>query len=94
VSRSVFEPLGDEPFARVYVYLPQPARTGVYELVRYAGRHNHDLPALCLDEVISGREGDGALLHYEDLLVGMLVQLRASPRRRVYQDERDIGTNP
>ena len=30
-----------------------------------------------------------ALLHHEDLLVGMLMQLRAASRRRVYDKERD-----
>src|SRR5438552_551141 len=38
---------------------------------------------------VSGRERNAALLHHEDLLVGMLMQLRAASRRRVYDKERD-----
>jgi hypothetical protein len=81
---SVFEPFGDELFARVYVYLPEPSGAGVYEPVRYSGGHHDDLPATRLDHVISGGEGSLAFLHHEDLFVGMLVQLRAAPRRPVY----------
>jgi hypothetical protein len=78
---SVFEPLGDEPFARVYVYLPKGSVAGVDELVRDAGRHHDYLATARLDDVVSGRERDAALLYDEDLLVGMPVQLRAEPRK-------------
>src|SRR5215218_1098778 len=88
---SIFEPLGNETLAGVYVYLPEPPCAGVHEPVRHAGWHHHDLAAIRLDDVISGRERDGALLDHEDLLVGMPVQLRAASRRRVYHDERDTG---
>src|SRR5215216_4602816 len=88
---SVFEPLGDEPFARVYVYLPEPSGARVDELVRHVGRHHHYLATARLDGVVSGSERDAALLYDEDLLVGMPVQLRAASRRRVYHDERDAG---
>src|SRR3712207_2670271 len=88
---SIFEPLGNEPLAGVYVYLTQPPCAGVHELVWHAGWHHHDLAAPRLYYVVSGREHGAALLHHEDLLVGMLVQLRAAPGRRVHHDERDAG---
>ena len=49
---SVFEPLGDEPFARVYVYLPEGSVAGVDELVRHAGRHHDYLATARLDDVV------------------------------------------
>ena len=76
---SVFEPLGDEPLAGVYVYLTQPSGAGVHELVRHAGGHHHHLAAPRLDDFLARGERGGALLHHEDLLVGMPVQLRAAP---------------
>src|SRR5215213_5625885 len=88
---SIFEPLGNEPLAGVYVYLPQPPCAGVHELVRHAGRHHHDLAATRLDYVFSGSERNAALLHHEALLVGMPVQLRAASGRRFHHDERDAG---
>jgi hypothetical protein len=57
---SIFEPLGDEPLARVYVYLPQPPSTGVHELVRHAGRHHHDLAAAHLDDFVPRLERGAA----------------------------------
>src|SRR5215204_3148196 len=41
-----------------------------------------------LDRLLTGREGGVALLHHEDLLVWMPVQLRAASRRGVYHYER------
>jgi hypothetical protein len=46
--------------------------------VRHAGGHHHDLAAARFDDLVSGREGDAAFLYQEDLLVGVLVQLRAA----------------
>src|SRR5215208_3215049 len=86
-----FAPLGHEMIAGVYVDLPQPPGPGVDELVRHAGRHHNDLPARRLDNVLAGGEGRAALLHHKDLLVGVPVQPRAAPRRRVYDDDRDAG---
>src|SRR3712207_3726453 len=91
VAGSVFEPFCNEPFASVYVDLAEPTGSRVHELVRHSGRHHHDLAAPRLDNFLAGREGDGALLHHEDLLVGMLVQLRAASGRRVDHDEGDTG---
>src|SRR3712207_6148451 len=88
---SIFEPLGDEPVAGVYVNLPQPPGARVHELVRNAGRHHHDMAAAHLDDFVPSRERSGAFLHHEDLLIGVPVQLRAAPRGRVYHDERDTG---
>src|SRR5215218_10902803 len=86
-----FEPLGHEMVAGVYVDLPQPPGARVDELVRHAGRHHNNLPARRLDNVLAGGEGRAALLHHKDLLVGVPVQPRAAPRRRVYDDDRDAG---
>ena len=91
VFGSVFEPHGDEPFACVNIHLPQLSCTGVHELVGHAGRHYHDLPAPRLYLLVSSREGDVALLHHEDFLVGVPVQPRAAARRRIYNDEGDRG---
>src|SRR5215210_42617 len=74
-----FEPFGEKAVAGVYVHLPQPPRPRVHELVRYACRHHHDLPALRLDLLVACREGGGALLHRQDLLVRVPVQPRAAP---------------
>src|SRR5215217_4206674 len=79
-----FEPLGNEMVAGVYVDLPQPPGPGVDELVRHTGRHHNDLAACRFDNVLAGGEGRAALLHHKYFLVGMPVQPRASPRRRVY----------
>jgi hypothetical protein len=78
-----FEPLGNEMIAGVYVDLPQPPCAGVDELVRHAGRHHNDLATRHVDNVIPGGEGRESLLHHEDLLIGVPVQPRAAPRRRV-----------
>ena len=74
-----FEPLGNEMVAGVYVNLPKPPGPGVDELVRHAGGHHNDLATRRLDNVVPGGEGRAALLHHEDLLVGVPVQLRADP---------------
>jgi hypothetical protein len=89
-----FEPLGNEMIAGVYVHLPQPPGAGVNELVRHAGRHHNDLPAPRLDNIVPGGEGRAALLHHEDLLVGVPVQPRAAPRGRVYDHQRSKCNSP
>jgi hypothetical protein len=89
-----FEPLGNEMIAGVYVHLPQPPSAGVNELVRHAGRHHNDLPALHLDNVLAGGEGRAALLHHKDFLVGVPVQPRATARRRVYEHQRSKCNTP
>src|SRR5829696_6647016 len=88
---SIFEPLGYEPLARVYIYLTQPPGAGVHKLVRHARRHHHDLATPCLDDFVARRESCGALLHHEDLLIGVPVQPRAAPRACLHHDERDAG---
>jgi hypothetical protein len=86
----IFEPIGDHSAAGVDVDLPSPPGTGVDELVWRAGRDNHDLAAGGLDGVLSHREGQLALLHHEDLIVGVLVQIRSLTGGRVGKEERDI----
>src|SRR5215217_4489391 len=87
----IFEPLSDEPLARLYVYLTQPPFARVHELVRHARRHHHDLATSRLDDFVVRRESCGALLHHEDLLVGMPVQPRSAPLGCLHHDERDAG---
>jgi hypothetical protein len=84
---AVFRPFGNELVASVYAWLPRRSSAGVHELVRHADRHHHDLAVTRLDDILSGRERNAALLHHEDLLVGMLMQLRVASRQRVNQDE-------
>src|SRR5215208_4059155 len=72
------------------VDVPGPSSAGVDELVRRAGRGDHDLAAGGLDSVLAHREGELALLHHEDLLVGVLVQIRSLTWDRVREEERDI----
>ena len=91
VFGSVFEPHGDDPFACVNIHPPRLSCPGVHELVGHAGRHYHDLPAPRLYLLVSGREGDVALLHHEDFLVGVPVQPRAAVRLRICNDEGDGG---
>src|SRR5215210_4581866 len=88
---SVYEPLADEPFAGVDVHLSKPLLAGVHELVRNAGGHDHYLPTLHLDLLVANGKGGDALLHNEDLLVGVPVQLGAAARRGVYHYEGDAG---
>src|SRR5215203_6367282 len=86
----VFEPIGDHSAAGVDVDVPSPPGTGVDELVWRAGRGDHDLAAGGLNGVLSHREGELALLHHEDLIVGVLVQIRSLTGGRVRKEERDI----
>src|SRR5215211_6135298 len=72
------------------VHLPERSAPGVDELVRHTGRYDYDLAAGRLDRGVAYREGSVALLYHEDLLVGMLVQPRATTRRAVHQEERNV----
>src|SRR5215210_2008958 len=72
------------------VDVPGPSDTGVDELVRRAGRGDHDLAAGGFDGGVSHREGQLALLHHEDLVVGMPVQTRSLAWGRVRKEERDV----
>src|SRR5215212_8135223 len=86
----IFEPIGDHSAAGVDVDVPSPPGTGVDELVWRAGRGDHDLAAGGLKGILSHREGQLALLHHEDLIVGVLVQIRSLTGGRVRKEERDI----
>src|SRR5215218_8962743 len=83
-------PFGSHASAGMDVDVPSPSGAGVDELVRRAGRGDYDLPARRLDGGVSYREGKLALLHHEDLLVRVSVQLWALSGRRLRQEERDI----
>jgi hypothetical protein len=70
--------------------VPSPPDTGVDELVWRSGRGDYDLTAGGLKGVLSHRGGKLALLHHEDLIVGVLVQIRSLTGGRVGKEERDI----
>ena len=72
------------------VDVPGPPGTGVDELVWRSGRGDHYPAAGGLNGVLSHREGQLALLHHEDLIVGVLVQIRSLTGGRVGKEERDI----
>src|SRR5215213_1102121 len=86
----VFEPIGDHSPAGVDIDVPGPSGTGVDELVWRAGRGDHDPAAGCLDGLVSHREGQFALLHHEEFVVGVLVQIRSLAGGRVRKEERDV----
>src|SRR5215218_2720994 len=86
----VFEPIGDHSAAGVDVDVPGPPGTGDDELVWRAGRSDSDLATGGLNGVLSHREGELALLHHEDLIVGVLVQIRSLTGGCVGKEERHI----
>jgi|SRR5215210_5152583 len=86
----IFEPIGDYSAVAVDVDVPSPPGTGVDELAWRAGRGDLDLAAGGLKGVLSHREGKLALLHHEDLIVAVLVQIRSPTGGRVGNEERDI----
>jgi hypothetical protein len=58
--------------------------------VGHACQHYYDLAAGRLDLGVADSEGSLALLHHEDLLVGVGVQPRTTTRRAVHQEERNV----
>ena len=63
----------------------------VDELVRAAGRRDHDLTGPRLDRLAVDREVDPALVHDEGLLVRMAMQAWPAAGRRPCEEERDAG---
>jgi hypothetical protein len=90
----IFEPIGDHSAAGVDVDVPSPPGTGVDELVWRAGRGDHGLAADGLKGVLSHREGELALLHHEDLIVRMLVQIRSPLPGAVSERKNETSTSP
>src|SRR5215211_8999794 len=72
------------------VDMPGASDTGIHELVRCAGRGDHDLSTGSLDGLVAHREGELALLHNEYLIVGVLVQIRSLTGDRVRKEKRDV----
>src|SRR5215212_4106886 len=86
-GRSALQPFRDKAIVGVDVDLTQRAGAGVDELVRGAGRSDHDLTSGHLDRLLADGEGGAPLLHQKDLGVRVPVQLRPAPGRTIEQDD-------
>jgi hypothetical protein len=87
-SLSHRERVSVHPSAWMYVDVTGPPRTGVYELVGYAGRRYHDLPGIRLYGLSAHCEGDDSFFDHEYLGVAMLVQPWSRTGRRVRPEKR------
>src|SRR3954447_8466057 len=76
---------------RVDADLPDTALARVDELVRRVRRHDHDLARPGGDRLVADGEGRLALVHDEDLLVRMAVEVGALAGRVSAQEERHAG---
>ena len=63
----------------------------VGELVRHAGRHDHDVARTGGEAFVSGLEAEGPFDDDPGLVVGVAVQPRAVAGLAVVEDQRDRG---
>ena len=86
-----FEPFGDERGVGVDADELRAAGAVVGELVRHAGRHDHDVARTGGEALVSGLEAEGSLDDDPGLVVGVTVQPRAVAGLAVVEDQRDRG---
>src|SRR5215207_9972267 len=87
----LLKPLCDEFRTDVDIDLAQPARARVDELVRCPGGRDQHVAGLGHDLLVAERERRLALVHDEDLFVGMAVKARTLAGIRVDDDHADAG---
>lgn len=88
---SVFEPLGDELFAGVDVYLPQLSLAAIDKLVWRVWRNNDDLTRRSLQRFGANHIAAATFQHDNDLFIGMFMQPWAVPWGLINPDERDAA---